>query len=185
MSDLKLNKLVFNHAKLYDDIFNIADRLMDQLEKLFIESMAAFIDVDGNGTDDMKKTAKQYIRGERTRTPYGLEVAVGVDPSYAQKGSVDYVRISVVLFGNQATAGTLYEKPGEETWDKGIFTKRMPEPDRRTGRKLPDGFNQFSVVVAILDNVLNYDMKRNINDYLDRLMQEISRIDMSSYLEVR
>lgn len=183
MSDFTPFKLRLSN-RLNEDILDIADTLMNRLSMLLCESIRAQIDTAGNGTSDMQNTAKRYVKEiSRKRTSTGIELMCGVDPSFANDER-DFVRISVVLFGNQA-GGPLHEKPGVDTWNKGVVAKGKPDPDNRNAdNMLPDGFNQYPRVEWIMENVMEYDMKKHIEDYLNSLIAAINKLDFSNYLEV-
>lgn len=180
MSDFTPFKLGFSH-RLYDDILDIADSLMNRLSMLLCESIRAQIDVAGNGTSDMQNTAKRYVKEiSRERTGTGLELTCGVEPSFGSDER-DFVRISVVLFGNQA-GGQLTTKPGEQVWSKGVGSKGLSRA--QSVYALPYGFNQYGKVSIIMDNVMNYDMKKYIEDYMNSLVAAISKMDFSQYVTV-
>lgn len=176
MSDFTPNKLGFDTTNCYSEIMKIADEEMDKTADKLIEIVRDWIRYLGNGTDAMKWAARESI-GKIVHDigrDY-IEIGVGVSEATSRARSAAdqfYVRAMVVIYGNQG-GGPLREKPGQATYKKEVFGYGIPDPDTRTGKMLPAGFNQGPVDKYIHDNSMK-DIQKHFEDMILNISERCS-----------
>lgn len=184
MSDFKPNKLRFDVNGCYSEIRKIANEEMDKTADKLIKIVREWIKYLGNGTKAMKWAAQESI-GKIVHDigkDY-IDIGVGVSEATARARSAAdqfYVRAMVVIYGNQG-GGPLQEKPGQATYKKEVFGYGIPNPDTRTGKMLPAGFNQESVEKYIRENSMK-DIQKHFEDMILNISQRCSAEFFGSFI---
>ena len=186
MSDLQINHLSFDTKGFMSLFLAIVNTHLDTLSQYLKNLVMGEIWLNGNGSAIMKLTACAHVKEtNRVVTSDMIELDVGIDMDGLPENI--YVRISVVLHGNQGS-GPLYEKPGVATWNKHVIAKGIPDPDRRNAdNALPAGFNQTDKMKDIEKGIsenIEHRANKYVNDFLRALEADLSRVDWSSFLIV-
>ena len=151
-SDLVLYKVGFNAEACINAIIMMADAYMSQLSDELIRIMKQQID-GANGSGRMKGDAKKVVREivhEVNRNHIHIES--GFDEDMAHGMGLDfYVRVMVVVYGNQAGGG-IVTKPGSSTWKKNVVG--YGPSGAKSVYAIPQ-FNQGDASEGILQNTMN------------------------------
>jgi len=188
-NDFIPNRLSFDVAGCMALIKNIYGLYLDDLSAKLVEIVQYEIMKNGNGSKIMRLSAASEVketRREITDEMIILEAGIDLD---ALKGSEPiFVRVSVVLHGNQA-GGPLKSKPGQDTWTKHVGYKRLSPA--KTVFDLPDGFNQDDVSEQIETEVskqISENASKQIDKYAktfaDNVRQALNAIDWSAFVKV-
>lgn len=151
-NDLKLNKIGFDYSGCMRELMKVADEYMTETEDVLIRLFKHEIDRNGNGSHVMKDDAKQVVRSiVHEVLDNTINIQAGFDENMAKGMALDfYVRVMVVLYGNQAH-GNISTKPGENTWKK--YVTNYGPSTAKTRYAIPQ-FDQFDVSQHIVDNVM-------------------------------
>ena len=185
-NDFIPNKLSFrvnNCLSLIEQIYNL---YLDDLSQHLINIVMGEIWLNGNGSTIMKLTACAAVREtKREITAKHICLEVGVDPELIKgEGEAIFVRVSVVLHGNQA-GGILKSKPGQLTWNKHIIAKQMSTA--KDEFELPDKFNQDDAMPDILkdiENNIDDQLGKYIEVFASNISKATSNINWSAFIDV-
>ena len=168
MSDFVPNKLGFDTTGCMNAIMRMADAYMSQTSDILITLFRKEIDRNGNGSRDMKQDAKVVVREILHEVAEDhITIEAGFDEAMARSMATDYyVRIMVVIYGNQA-GGKLTSKPGMSTFKKHV--RGYGPSTAKTKYDLPDGFNQTDASQGIRENAM-----KDIEKYFEVMIIKIN-----------
>ena len=190
MADFKANNIGFDAARFRRDFLAMLNSATDTLSKKIIELMRNEIMLNGNGSEDMKKTAMQQVREiSRKITDHEFELVVGIEEEgLGEFKDQTFTRTMVVLHGNNAN-GPLMTKPGKMTWRKHVIDYHLSPTENEDGtprqpRTLPESWNQYDVVKPMLDNIMK-QVDAPIKDFENDVEHRFDAMDLSIYVTVR
>lgn len=181
MSDWHPNHLSFDSAGAMALIKNIIDAHLSELSDYLVRIVRGEIWLNGNGSHLMRLYADAAVKEtkrEITNTNVTLEVGIKMD-ELPEDG---FVRVSVVLHGNQA-GGPLMTKPGQITWTKHVLAKH--KSTAQTSYLLPDGMNQGEKMDDILKNIeenIKHESKKYVDNFIEAVNADVRRINWSAFL---
>jgi len=194
MSDFIPNKLGFNAAGYMREFKNYVNIALNRLSFAVQGIMKNEIMANGNGSKVMRETACNQVQElEREIGDNEVKLVIGIDESKLGGFTNQvYTRTMVVLHGNVAS-GPLMTKPGRMTWKKNVSYMSVSPPTNEDGtprkpKMMPDGFMQFEKVNGfgdsrhMLDNIMNKEINRAIDDFYDILTQLLNNIDYSQFI---
>lgn len=180
MADFTPNHLSVNTAGLMREIESAIDICLDELSYMFQELLIRQMRENGNGSSIMKDEAVTHVKEISRKYKGGtVELEVGVDENISDERA--RIRTLVVIYGNiEKDTGTLWTKPGEQTWRKDVAYR--DESKAKTAYPLYR-FIQFDVHGKLLENCLK-EIEKYGNDFIDALRQALDTIDFSDFIIV-
>lgn len=184
-NDFVANHLSFDTAGAIALIKNIYNLYLDDLSQNLINIVQREIAKNGNGSDLMKLSAMAEVRETRREiTDSEIILEVGIDTAALKSHENVYVRVMVVLHGNQGS-GKLKTKPGEMTWTKHVIVKRLSPAV--TEYPLPDEFNQTDQetdIVAGVESNVSKQANSYIKAFAGNVKGALDSIDWSAFVKV-
>lgn len=148
-----------------DEWLDGLQRPLDELSEKFQALIKRQIMENGNGSGVMRDEAVKHVHEIARRTIGGvIEMEVGVDERELYSDEQARIRTLVSIYGNiQKDTGTLWTKPGEQTWRKHVNFKA--ESTAKTAYPLYR-FVQYDVSGKLMENAMK-EIDMYIRDFLN------------------
>lgn len=184
-NDFIPNHLSFDAAACTALIKKIYDLYLNDLSAQLVAIVQKQIFDNGNGSTLMRLSAAAEVREtKREITDDEICLEVGIDTALLKRSENVYVRVMVVLHGNQAD-GPLMTKPGQATWSKHVLVKRLSSSI--TAHPLPGEFNQYDKetdIVSKVESNISKQTTKYLNAYVRNVKAALDSIDWSAFVKV-
>ena len=180
VSDWTQYKIGFDSAGCNALIKKIYNVHLDVLSEKLINIVRGDIWLNGNGSFKVMRLFTVALVEELKREIASDHILLEVGIKMDQLPEDAFVRVSVVLHGNQAS-GPLVTKPGVATWGKHVIGHEVHVKAGEESYDLPEGFTKYDVIDEIKKNVDN-NIQRHINDFMNAVAADVSRINWSAFI---
>ena len=180
----KVNKFGFDSAACFAAIQQICDGYMTTCAEHLLRIMRRQIEDGGNGSWFMRHTALAQVKEILHEvTDEHIKIRGGIDEDEL-KGAAEevYVRVMVVLHGNQANPGDWTTKPGEDTFGKHVVAKGPSLA--RSKHPLPESWRQFDVSGGIIDNTMK-EVEKYFSDMISAIKGALNGSFYAQFVTVR
>lgn len=185
-NDFVANHLSFDTNACLLMLERIYNLYLDDLSHDLVAIVQREIFINGNGSTLMRMSAAaEVVETKREITRDEIRLEAGIDSATLKSQENVYVRVMVVLHGNQGS-GPLTTKPGQLTWNKHVLVKRMSTA--QSAYPMPDEFNQTDAeadIVAHIESNISQQTNKLLNAFVRNVQGTINMLDWSAWINVR
>ena len=185
-NDFHANNLSFDTNACLLMLEKIYDLFLDDLSHALVAIVQREIFLNGNGSTLMRMSAAaEVVETKREITRDEIRLEAGIDSATLKSQENVYVRVMVVLHGNQGS-GPLMTKPGQLTWNKHVLVKRMSTA--RSAYPMPNEFNKTDKetdIVAEIESNISKQANTLLNAFVHNVQSTIDMLDWSAWINVR